>query len=124
MNEAKSLPVTSSILRWIARVWSLLLAALALLMALTPDPSITEPVPFEDWFLLSFWGVAIVGLLIAWRWETVGAALAVASMILRELAWVVLKGQWIVNFLIVWALIIPPAILIIVAHRMESKRNP
>jgi hypothetical protein len=122
MNEAKSLPLTSGILRWIARVWSLLLAGFALLMAFTPDPSITEPVPFEDWFLLGFWGVAIMGLLIAWRWETVGASLAVATMFLRELAWLVLKGRWIVNFLIVWALIIPPAILFLLAHRTESMR--
>jgi hypothetical protein len=123
MNQAKSLPASSSILRWIARVWSLVLAAFALLMAFTPDPSITEPVPLEDWFLLGFWGVAILGLLIAWRWATVGSATTIAAMLLRELAWVILKGRWIVNFLIVWALILPPAILFLVAHRMGSNRQ-
>jgi hypothetical protein len=41
----------------------------ALLRIITPDPYATEPVPASDWFLLSLWGVAILGLLIAWRWE-------------------------------------------------------
>jgi hypothetical protein len=123
MNEPKSVPVTSRILRWIARIWTLLLAGFALLMSLTPDPTITEPVPLEDWFLLGFWGVAIVGLLIALWWETVGAAITIVTMFLREIAWVVLKGDWMVNFLIVWILIVPPAILFLAAHRLDSNRR-
>jgi hypothetical protein len=124
MNEPASLPLTSRVLRWVARIWSLLLAAFALLMGLTPDPSITEPVPLEDWFLLGFWGVAILGLLVAWRWEIVGAAIAIATMLFREVAWVILKGGWVVSFLIVWAMIVPPAILFLVAHGLENKKEP
>jgi hypothetical protein len=94
---------------------------MALIRVVTPDPTIIAPVPFVDWFLLGFWGVAILGLVLAWRWETVGAAIAIGTMFLRELAWVVLKGPWIVNFLIVWALILPPAILYLLASRIESE---
>jgi len=87
---------------------------------ITPDPSITEPVPFADWFLLSLWGIAIIGVLIAWRWEAVGAIITVGTMCLRELAWVILKGRWMVNFLIVWALVVPPVILFLIARRLEN----
>jgi hypothetical protein len=120
MAEARSRSAIPVVLRWVARVWSLLLAAFGLLMALTPDPSVTEPVPFEDWFLLGIWGVAILALVVAWWWETIGATIAIVTMVLRELAWVTLKGRWIVSFLIVWALILPPAVLFLVAHKMES----
>jgi hypothetical protein len=111
-------------IRWVARIWSLLVFALALMMIFTPDPYATEPVPAEDWFLLSLWGVAILGLLVAWRWERAGAILTLAVMFIRELAWVILKGGWIISFLIVWALLAPPAILFLVAWRSERELNP
>jgi hypothetical protein len=111
-------------IRWVARIWSLLVFALALMMIFTPDPYATEPVPAEDWFLLSLWGVAILGLLVAWRWERAGATLTLAVMFIRELAWVILKGGWIISFLIVWALLAPPAILFLFAWRSERELNP
>ena len=60
---------SEKIIRWIARIWSILVFGFTLLRIITPDPYATEPVPASDWFLLSLWGVAILGLLIAWRWE-------------------------------------------------------
>jgi len=57
----------SRAIRWIARGWSLLVAGFVVFMILSPDPYATEPVPAEDWLLLGFWGVAVLGLLIAWR---------------------------------------------------------
>jgi hypothetical protein len=86
-----------------------------------PDPYATEPVPAEDWFLLGLWGVAILGLLVAWRWERVGGILTIATMFFRELVWVVLKGNWMVSFLLIWAAIVPPAILFLVAWGLERK---
>lgn len=121
MKATVSFPATSSVLRWVARVWSLLLAGFAVLRAITPDSSVTQPIPLEDLFLLGIWGAAIAGLVIAWRWEIVGAWLAIAIMFFRELVWVILKGDWVVNFLIVWALIVPPAILYLLAHRLEGR---
>jgi hypothetical protein len=110
-----------TIIRWIARIWGVLVFALALVIIFTPDPYATGPVPAEDWFLLSLWGLAILGLLVAWRWELAGGILTIATMFIRELAWVILKGGWVVNFLIVWALVVPPAILFLVAWRLERK---
>lgn len=108
---------TILILRWIARVWSILVSALALMMAFSPDPHQVAPVPLEDWFLLSLWGAAVVGLLIAWRWELVGALLTLGLLLFRELAWVILKGPWLVNFLLVWLILATPAVLYLLAWR-------
>ena len=122
MSTSTQSPVIPAVLRWIARIWSLLLAAFAVTMAVTPDPTIVAPVPLEDWILLGFWGVAILALLIGWRWETLGAVAAIVTMLLRELAWVILKGPWIVNFLIVWAVILPPAVMYLVSDRLIKSR--
>jgi len=121
MNQAKYSPRRVRIVRWIARVWTLPIFAFAILRILTPDPSITEPVPLIDWFLLSLWGVAILGLAIAWRWETAGSIITIAAMICRELAWVLLRGPWIANFLIVWVVILPPEVLFLIAQRIEVR---
>lgn len=123
MSATHPLPRAAAVIRWIARIWSLLIAAAALMIAFTPDPYATEPISVRDAFLLSLWGVAILGLLIAWRWELVGALVAIATMLIRELAWVVLYGHWLVNFLIVWLLVVPPAVLFLAAWNL-SRRAP
>lgn len=121
MNALNVVPRSITVIRWTARIWSLLISTFVLFRVLTPDPYATEPVPVEDWFLLSLWGVAILGLLVAWRRERVGGLLTIATMFIRELAWVILKGGWMVNFLIVWAFVVPPAILFLVAGEWESR---
>jgi hypothetical protein len=65
--------------------------------------------------------VAILGLLIAWRWELIGGIITIATMFVRELIWVMLKGDWLVNFLIIWFFVVPPAILFLVAWGLERK---
>jgi hypothetical protein len=112
---------SATILRWIARLWSLLLFVFAILRLFMPDPYATEPVPAEDWFLLSLWGIAILCLVAAWRWELVGSILAIATMFIRELAWILLKGPWFAGFLIIWAAVVPPAILFLVAWGMDRR---
>ena len=121
MSTANVAPRSVRIVRWIARIWSILVFVGALLVIFTPDPYVTEPVPFADWFLLSLWGVATLGLLLAWRWELVGGIITIATMFIRELAWVILRGGWWVNFLIVWLFVVPPAILFVVAWGLERR---
>jgi hypothetical protein len=121
MNDKNSHHATVTIIRWIARIWSLLIFSFVVIRIFIPDPYSTEPVPFEDWFLLAMWGVAVLGLLIAWKWEFAGAVLVIATMFLREIAWVIIKGDWLVNFLIIWVIIVPPAILYFVAWGMKRK---
>jgi hypothetical protein len=90
---------------------------------ITPDPYVTEPVPAADWFLLSLWGVAILGLLLAWRWEVAGAAAAITAMCLREIAFFFVKGFWHPAFLLVWIFIIPPAVLFLAARGLERRKR-
>ena len=108
-------------MRWVARIWGALITVAALIMVFTPDPYATEPISLRDGFLLSLWGVAILGLLLAWRWEVVGGIVTIATMVVRELAWVVLYGDWLVNFLLMWVVVVPPAILFLVSGRLERR---
>jgi hypothetical protein len=99
--------------------------AVAVVWILTPDPYATEPVPAQDWFLLSLWLLAILGLALAWRWEGLGAGLAIAAMFLREIAFFLLKGFWFPAFLLFWVVIIPPALMFLAARRIARKaRHP
>ncbi len=116
-----STKITSKGIRWIARIWSLLIFAFTVGRIVTPDPYATGSVPLEDWFLLTLWGIAILGVLAAWKWPTAGAIITIGVLIFREAAWVVLKGRWLPSFLIVWALLVPPVALFLVAERMERK---
>lgn len=109
------------IIRWTARLWSLVILAFVVMMVVTPDPYATEPVPLEDWLLMGLWGLVLLWLLVAWRWELVGGILALATMFVRELAWVLVKGNWMVSFLILWAAFVPPAILFLIAWGMDRK---
>lgn len=121
MSTEKAVSRYIKVMRWIARLWSLLALAVALLVIFMPDPYATgEPVPLRDWFLLSLWGVAILGLLLAWRWERAGSLITITALITRELTWIILKGAWHVNFLLVWAFLVPPAVLYLLAWRWES----
>ena len=88
---------------------------------ITPDPYATGSVSTEDVFLLGLWGIAILGVLVAWKWETAGAVITIGTMFIREAAWVLLKGRWLPSFLIVWVFLVPPAILFLVAQRMERR---
>lgn len=115
--------LSPGLLRWVARGWSLLVFVFVVMRIITPDPYATQPVPVEDWFLLGMWGAAVLGLLICWRWERLGGILTIAIMFLRELAWVALKGRWFVNFLIVWAFLVPPAILFLVSSHLDRNRG-
>lgn len=113
----------SNLLRWIARIWSLLVVAFVVLMIFSPDPYATgEPVPMEDWVMLGFWGLAVLGLLIAWRWERAGSILTLAVMPAREVAWVLIKGRWMVEFLIAWVFLVTPAVLFLLAWRLDRRQ--
>ncbi len=69
------------IMRWIARIGSLLVLALAISILLTPMSA------FEDrdqatiyWVLTGIWLVGVLGLLIAWKWELGGAILSLGAL--------------------------------------------
>jgi len=110
-------------LRWIARIWSLLVLFIALAVIFTPDPYAIEPVPLKDWGLLYLWDLSILGLLVAWRWERLGVFITIAALFLRELLWVIFNGPWDPAFMIFWAGVLPPALMFLAAWKMKRKRT-
>ncbi len=123
MTQKNKTHLTVSIIRWTARGWSILALLVALMIIFTPDPYATSPVPAIEWFILSLWGVAILGLLVAWRWEFLGGLITIGTMVFRELIFYIAMGYWIPAFLLVWILVIPPAILFILAARLSLPKS-
>jgi hypothetical protein len=80
-------------LRLLARIWSVVVFALALMLIIAPDPNLVTPVPVTDWILLAtFPGLAIVGLLLAWRWEGLGGGIALTAFIAHLIAFRFFRG--------------------------------
>jgi hypothetical protein len=121
MGAANAVPRSAKVISWIARIWSILIFIDALIITFRSDPFATEAAAITDAFLLSLYGVAILGLLIAWRWKLMGGIITIVTMFVRELAWIILKGQWVVSFLIIWLFLAPPAILFLVAWALERR---
>ncbi len=114
--------VRVKILRWIARIWSVLALILALVMALSPDPHAVNPITARELFMLSLWLIAILGLVLGWRFERLGALIAIIIMPVREALYVLFYREWTVNFLLIWALVIPPAIMYLLAWSGDRKK--
>ena len=119
MSTASVVPRSVKIIRWTARIWGVLVFVFTV-MIIFGDPS-TYPSLAVDWFLLGIWAAATAGLLIAWRWELAGGMFAIVMLFIREIAWVILKGDWVLGFLFIWGMILPPAILFLVAWNLERK---
>jgi hypothetical protein len=121
MNSINAVPRSVKTIRWIARIWSILVTVSAVLIFFSPDsftPGMIAPV---DAFLLSLTGLALFGLFVAWRWELTGGIFTLSMLFIREIAWLILKGQWMLGFLMLWVLIVPPAILFLIAWRVTRR---
>jgi len=66
--------------RWVARIWSLGLILLSLLVILTPDVNQEVAVPWTDWLNLSIVFISVLGLALAWRWERLGGWISVVAL--------------------------------------------
>lgn len=118
-DQKKNKYAMTNILRWVARIWSLL----ALLDAFVLIFSMGSDQVLKDWPLLALWGVAIIGLLIAWQHEAFGATVAIVLTVLHDLLYLAVKGTWLQGFMIMWAFIIPPAVLFLLVWWIEKQRK-
>ena len=110
------------ILRWIARIWSVLVLIFAILLLLTQLLVDSGEAPTTlYWVLFGLWFIAVLGLMAGWRWEIAGSVIAITALISREMAVFYLSSEFLVGFWMVWLPIIPPAILYILTWREESK---
>jgi hypothetical protein len=122
MKTKEKTPRGVLIIRWVARIWSLAVLIMALLIVFSPDEHSTgAQLPARDIFMLSLWGVAIFGLLLAWLWEEFGGLFTIIVMFFRELTFFLLYNEWNINFLLIWGAFIPPAILFLVAASRDRK---
>jgi hypothetical protein len=92
-------PRLVAVVRWIARIWTALVTLIILLIVVLPDPYAVEPVPVGDWILLGIlYGTALLGLWLAWRWEGIGGAIAIASLPAHFVAFRIIRGVWPLSF--------------------------
>ena len=85
VNEAGN--KTTKWIRWIARIWSIVIIGLALLMLIgyavnwvttgKADPHAVEDYPPIENLIPITLGLSVLGLGIAWRWEGLGGAITI-----------------------------------------------
>jgi hypothetical protein len=75
MESKKWIPV----IRWTARIWTLVPIFFALGEILFPHGGNGEVVWYEI-LALSLLGVTLLGLALAWRWERIGAVISLTSL--------------------------------------------
>lgn len=100
-----------TIIRWVARIWSILIFVFVLLIVVTPDPYLVKPIPLTDWIELGFYGVTTLGLLLAWRWEVIGGAITIAGVLGHEVVFRIIRGYWFPGLVTPTLLFMLPGIL-------------
>ncbi|MDF1520487.1 MAG: hypothetical protein RQ728_00315 [Brevefilum sp.] len=111
-----------NIMRWAARIWSILafVFGVILLVSVLKEQQV-EPQSSIYWLLFGLWFASLLGLLAGWRWEMAGGVIALTSLISRELMVYFFSGQVLVGFWMVWLPILPPAVLFMETWRLENK---
>ena len=68
------------VVRWVARIWSLIPILYALAHVFFPDTEPGVEVFWYEWLSLSLIGVCLLGLALAFRWEKLGAWVALIAL--------------------------------------------
>lgn len=97
MTTATTAARIAILTRWIARVWTILLFLILVLIVVVPDPYMVEPVPISEWIELSFYGLAFVGLALAWRWEAPGGIIAITGIACNAMVFRIFRGTWFIQ---------------------------
>lgn len=83
------------VVRWVARVWGFFLLIVAI-SELGPDPNMRENVPWQEFISPAFLlGGAVMGWLLAWRWERLGGSVMAAGWLLSMIAARLYFGEWL-----------------------------
>ncbi|MGE5249334.1 MAG: hypothetical protein ACM3QS_03885 [Bacteroidota bacterium] len=116
------------LLRWIARIWSVLSALVLMLSAFDPGNQLgAAPALPVEWLLLSLYAWAAAGLLLASRWEFPGGALAIACMLIEMAGFRLVKGTWYPNafaFAVPVVLFVLPGLLFLACWAASQRRTP
>jgi len=121
MPEDSNSNPSAVILRWIARGISLVILVVVLLITfMSPSESgasATELVAPIEWAALGMYGLSVVGLLVAWRWERLGALLALLGVIGHDVLFYLAKGfqpAYLAGNLIIAMIFLLPACLYVI----------
>jgi len=124
MRKQKSVAKIIKTFRWTARIISVLVLILAIVILLTPGTEVEGQTPtVAYWILLVMWCVGVLGLLIAWRWELAGSIIAIFSLITRDMFYYSLSRQSFVDFGMVWLPILIPALMFALTWWLEKREN-
>jgi hypothetical protein len=127
MGEIFAMPRWVKVLRWVARIWSLIVAIVIIMIAVTPDPNSTGQVSSSEIFYLSLYAVSAFGLLLAWKWELLGSIISLLAVITQAISVIIGKGfNFYLKIAIIQLVFIIPAIVFIVCwqfSRIKPTKN-
>jgi len=86
-----------TVIRWVARLWSIasLLFILAFIVGESLHPTTTAPITLRDLVGLLFFPTGVcLGMILAWRWEGLGGAITVFSLLAFYAALCVMDGKF------------------------------
>lgn len=127
MGEIFTIPKWVKILRWIARIWSLIVAIVIIMIAVSPDPNSTGQVSSSEIFYLSLYVVSAFGLLLAWKWELLGSIISLLAVITQAISVIIDKGfSFYLKIAVIQLVFVIPAIVFIICwqfSRIKPTKN-
>jgi hypothetical protein len=114
-------------MRRVARIWSIVVISIALLLAVThivsPEPQTTDYPPIEN-LLPVLMLLSVLGLAVAWRWEGVGAALNIGFFLANLVLYRVIRGRaFPFGALLILSPVIVPGVLFLVCWWRTRSRG-
>jgi len=125
MSDSTVNPRAIKILRWIARIWGIIIALVVVMIAITPDPYAVRPPSGIEIFYLSLYAVSALGLLVAWKWELIGAIISIVAMLAQAISISIGEGFafYIKGIVLVELVFFIPAILFIVCWTLSRRQR-
>ena len=113
------------VLRIIARIWSLVIIAIGMLIlagevygAVTGTQIESPPYPWWENLIPLTLGISILGLAIAWRWEGIGAAVNIGFVALNLVLYILTgRGEVVTVMLILAPVVIPGLMFLVLWYR-------
>lgn len=123
MSDSTVNPRAIKILRWIARIWGIIIALVVVMIAVTPDPYAVGPPSGIEIFYLSLYAVSALGLIVAWKWELIGALISIIAMLTRAISGSIRGGFAFMKIVPVELVFFIPAALFIVCWTLSRRKR-
>ncbi len=112
------------IVRWVARIWSILLIGFGLLQVIEPD--VTRPVPWHEWVgpILLFSGV-VIGFALSWQWERAGGMVMICCHLGAIIAASLSSGK-LMQVSVIFTLVLlftTPGVLFLLANYLDRREQ-